>query len=162
MGLTDRFESVHASLLHRQPLPTLDDVIAELISEETRIQPRIQSSADTVLHVSSSNYKVRSNDTKPTAKWNNNECSFCHSTSHLLLNCPVCYCKWCNVKQPRHYGSDCPKHPRNSGTQKSHFRSKFVAGSITPDTHKSEMSPSDTSNPPALNCDLMQLMKKNQ
>ena len=33
MALRDDFESTRASLLHRQPLPTLEAVVAELISE---------------------------------------------------------------------------------------------------------------------------------
>ena len=40
MGLTDKFENVRASLLHRQPLPTLEEAISELLSEETRLHMR--------------------------------------------------------------------------------------------------------------------------
>ncbi|KAK3029010.1 hypothetical protein RJ639_038213 [Escallonia herrerae] len=36
MSLTDAYESVQSSLLHQSPLPTLDNVVAELRYEETR------------------------------------------------------------------------------------------------------------------------------
>ena len=36
MALTSDFEPVRASLLHRKPLPTLQQAISELISKETR------------------------------------------------------------------------------------------------------------------------------
>ena len=38
MALHDDFESVRASLLHRNPLSTLDAAIIELLFEETRKQ----------------------------------------------------------------------------------------------------------------------------
>ncbi|GMP89077.1 hypothetical protein CsSME_00040798 [Camellia sinensis var. sinensis] len=37
MALTLVFELVRASLLHRDPLPTLEQVVTELLSEETRL-----------------------------------------------------------------------------------------------------------------------------
>ncbi|GFY87130.1 cytochrome P450, family 96, subfamily A, polypeptide 10 [Actinidia rufa] len=37
MGLSDIYEPVRASLLHRIPLPTLEQAISELLSEETRL-----------------------------------------------------------------------------------------------------------------------------
>ncbi|XP_028113898.1 uncharacterized protein LOC114311927 [Camellia sinensis] len=37
MALTSSFEPVCASLLHRHPLPTLEQAISELLSEETRL-----------------------------------------------------------------------------------------------------------------------------
>lgn len=51
MGITDKFENVQASLLHRHPLPTLDATIPELISEESRIRTRFLVSSECVLHV---------------------------------------------------------------------------------------------------------------
>ena len=37
MTLRDEFESIQSSLLHRNPLPTLDTMIKDLISEEARL-----------------------------------------------------------------------------------------------------------------------------
>lgn len=49
MALTDQFEPVRASLLHCQPLPTLEHAIAELISEEIRLNSLKPRSVDAVL-----------------------------------------------------------------------------------------------------------------
>ncbi|KAJ9535867.1 hypothetical protein OSB04_un000981 [Centaurea solstitialis] len=54
IGLTDKFVNVRASLLHRHPLPTLEDVITKLLSEETRLQLRPPMPAETVLYTPSS------------------------------------------------------------------------------------------------------------
>ena len=51
MGLTDKFENVRASLLHRKPLLTLEEAIPELLSEETRLHLRSPvPAADSVLY----------------------------------------------------------------------------------------------------------------
>lgn len=56
VALTDRFEIVRASILHRTLFPTLDDPIFELICEETRMisrSPRV----DIVMHFLTSKFK---------------------------------------------------------------------------------------------------------
>ncbi|KAL4582843.1 hypothetical protein LXL04_007404 [Taraxacum kok-saghyz] len=156
MGLLDKFENVRASLLHRHPLPTLDASISELISEETRIRSRFPASSEAVLHVPFSGHKGKPYEPKVATKWNTSECSFCKSPTHLLLNCPIRSCKWCNVKHPRHYGSDCPKNPRNTGSHRPSFRANTVAGSISHET----LNTTNTVSTP--NSDLMELMRKNQ
>jgi hypothetical protein len=37
MALRDNFEPVRGQLLHRAPLPTLDQAVCELVREETRL-----------------------------------------------------------------------------------------------------------------------------
>ncbi|GFZ03139.1 hypothetical protein Acr_15g0017470 [Actinidia rufa] len=49
MGLSDIYEPVRASLLHRIPLPTLEQAISELLSEETRLGLISSSHVDTAL-----------------------------------------------------------------------------------------------------------------
>lgn len=51
MALTTDFEPVRASLLHRTPLPTLDQAISELLSEETRLGTLKSQSLDSALAV---------------------------------------------------------------------------------------------------------------
>jgi hypothetical protein len=53
MALQDDFESTRASLLHCQPLPTLDATVSELISEETRHSTIKMQSSDMVLATAS-------------------------------------------------------------------------------------------------------------
>ena len=57
MALHDRFELIRASLLHRHPLPTLDDVVTALHFEETRLGANPQTSSG-VLAVTHSKWAV--------------------------------------------------------------------------------------------------------
>ncbi|GMQ05061.1 hypothetical protein CsSME_00050244 [Camellia sinensis var. sinensis] len=50
MALTPVFEHARASLLHRDPLPTLEQVVTELLSEETHLGI-LKPTIDTVLVV---------------------------------------------------------------------------------------------------------------
>jgi hypothetical protein len=52
-SLRDDFESTWASLFHRQPLPTLDAAVSELISEETRRSIMKMQSSNMVLATAS-------------------------------------------------------------------------------------------------------------
>ncbi|XP_026459568.1 uncharacterized protein LOC113360255 [Papaver somniferum] len=51
MALRDEFESIRASILHRNPLPTVESAFSELITEETR--KRIKADIPAVLAVPS-------------------------------------------------------------------------------------------------------------
>ena len=48
MALIDEFEPVRASLLHRTPLPTLEQAVAELLLEETCLASRKTTPTNTV------------------------------------------------------------------------------------------------------------------
>ncbi|GFS31375.1 hypothetical protein Acr_00g0016960 [Actinidia rufa] len=70
MTLKDDFEPVHASLLYQNPLPTLEDAISELLSEETRLR-------------SLKNHQLHNILTTPQGRHSTtNSCSYCHSTNH--------------------------------------------------------------------------------
>ncbi|KAJ9550673.1 hypothetical protein OSB04_014718 [Centaurea solstitialis] len=90
MGLQDKYENVRASLLHRHPLPSLDDAITELLSEETRLQLRTPAPApsESVFYTPSSSKPkgkgFQNSYNKPQGKPSTNECAFCHSPSHFL------------------------------------------------------------------------------
>ncbi|KAK2998305.1 hypothetical protein RJ639_024115 [Escallonia herrerae] len=51
MALTDDFESIHASLLHRSPFPTLEAAISDLLYEETRLGSLKSQRTDAVLAI---------------------------------------------------------------------------------------------------------------
>jgi hypothetical protein len=53
MALRADFESTRASLLHRNPLPTLEAVVTELMSEETRRSTMHLQSPDMVVAATS-------------------------------------------------------------------------------------------------------------
>ncbi|KAH7853047.1 hypothetical protein Vadar_032587 [Vaccinium darrowii] len=52
MALTPDFEPVRASLLHRSPLPTLEQAISELLSEETRLAVAADATSSSTLDTS--------------------------------------------------------------------------------------------------------------
>lgn len=101
MALHDRYESVRASLLHRSPLPSLDGAVTELISEETRLGTKPHNTSAVLV----TSYH------KPQSSRLNNECTYCHETTHILLKCPHRVCKHCGKKNPNHYTADCYKNP---------------------------------------------------
>ena len=119
MGLTDAYEPVRASLLHRSPLPTLDQAISELLSEETRLGLILTPHVDTALAASGSRGRGPSGGSRgfstsgtqySGSASRHNECTFCHATDHRLLTCPTRVCKHCRQRGPGHYQSDCPKN----------------------------------------------------
>lgn len=116
MGLSDAFEPVRASLLHRIPLPTLDQAISELLSEETRLGLSSNTHMDTALAAPNFRGRGSSNGSRGSSS-RNNECTFCHATNHRLLTCPTRICQHCHKRGPGHYRSDCPKRPSPQDTR---------------------------------------------
>ncbi|GFY89916.1 hypothetical protein Acr_07g0001130 [Actinidia rufa] len=102
MGLSDIYEPVRASLLHRIPLPTLEQAISEL--------GRGSSGGSRSFSASGSQ---SSGGSAPRP----NECTFCHATDHRLLTCPIRVCKICRQRGPGHYRSDCPNNPTRRDTR---------------------------------------------
>ena len=126
MGLSDIYEPVRASLLHRIPLPTLEQAISELLSEETRLGLISSSHVDTALAApvskgrgsfgGSRGFSTSGTQSSGSAS-RHNECTFCHATDHRLLTCPVRFCQYCRKKGPGHYKSDCPNNPTRRYTR---------------------------------------------
>ncbi|KAJ9555827.1 hypothetical protein OSB04_010441 [Centaurea solstitialis] len=131
MGLLDKFENVQASLLHRHPLPSLEDAITELLNEETRLQLRTPASApsESVFYTStssssskgkgfqksynrppgfqnSSNKPLEPPYNKSSGKPSGNECTFCHTPSHFLKVQAL----WHPTSSP--LLSECPQNPK--------------------------------------------------
>ena len=88
MALRGDFESTRASLLHRQPLPTLEAAVAELISEETRRSTMKMQSSDMVMaaapHGASPSYAGRSSF-QSTSK--TGFCKWCKCNGHTINEC---------------------------------------------------------------------------
>ncbi|KAJ9539073.1 hypothetical protein OSB04_031806 [Centaurea solstitialis] len=171
MGLIDKFENIRALLLHMHPLPTLEDVITELLSTETRLQLRSPMPAETVLYTPPSKPRGKfvnnsgkyNNNSKPagrqtTGEWkpNYNECNFCHSTSHRLLDCPIRQCRYCGVTHLRHYLSDCPQN-LNPKPRSYQHQNQPAARLVT----SSEPLPVPIAGSVSSSPDLMDLMRKN-
>ncbi|GFY97211.1 hypothetical protein Acr_11g0015170 [Actinidia rufa] len=115
-----------ASLLHRIPLPTLEQAISELLSEETRLGLISSSHVDTALAApvskgrgsfgGSRGFSTSGTQSSGSAS-RHNECTFCHATDHRLLTCPVRFCQYYRKKGPGHYKSDCPNNPTRRYTR---------------------------------------------
>ncbi|GFS35766.1 hypothetical protein Acr_00g0041870 [Actinidia rufa] len=127
MGLSDIYEPVRASLLHRIPLPTLEQAISELLSEETRLGLVSTSHVATALATPGSRGRGSSGGSRsfsasgPPSSGGSasrpNECTFCHATDHRLLTCPIRVCKTCHRRGPGHYRSDCPNNSTRRDTR---------------------------------------------
>jgi hypothetical protein len=88
MALQDDFESTRASLLHRQPLPTLDAAISKLISEETRRSTMKMQSFDIVLATAScgtSQSSTGHSSSQSTSK--TGFCKLCKRNGHTINEC---------------------------------------------------------------------------
>ncbi|GFS37407.1 hypothetical protein Acr_00g0051810 [Actinidia rufa] len=99
MALRDDFDPVCASLLHRSPLPTLEDAVSKLLSEKTCLGSLKTHQLNNVLATPQGRHSTL------------NSCSYCHSTDHVLLGCPVRTCKWCRKTGPSHFQHECFKNP---------------------------------------------------
>ena len=114
MALTSDYELVRVSLLHWDPLPTLEHAISELVSKETRLGTSKTQSSHNVLATTSVSpapqYGTSRHSSSPT------DLSYCHNTVHLLLACPIRVCKWCKKWEPRHYQADRFKNPNRQNT----------------------------------------------
>ena len=110
MDLIDDFEHVRASLLHRSPLPTLNQAVTELLSKETRLGPHKTSSTDNVLATtrrSQSKGHYHSSTYGSSKQW----CNYCKKPGHTLLDCRARTCKYCQKQGPGHLQYDCPQNP---------------------------------------------------
>ncbi|GFZ07781.1 hypothetical protein Acr_19g0007180 [Actinidia rufa] len=126
MGLSDIYEPVRASLLHRIPLPTLEQAISKLLFEETRLGLVSTSHVATALATPGSKGRGSSGGSRSFSASGSqssggsasrpNECTFYHATNHRLLTCPIRVCKTCHQRGPGHYRSDCPNNPTRRDT----------------------------------------------
>ncbi|GFY96520.1 histone acetyltransferase of the CBP family 12 [Actinidia rufa] len=116
-----------ASLLHRIPLPTLEQAISELLSEETRLGLVLTFHVATALATPGSrgrgssggsrSFSASSSQSSGGSVSRPNECTFCHAADHRLLTCPIRVCKTCRQRGPGHYRSDCPNNPTRRDTR---------------------------------------------
>ena len=60
MALHPEYESIHAALLHHDPLPTLDAAVKEILFEETRLNLTKSPSSKVALAISQPRFISRS------------------------------------------------------------------------------------------------------
>lgn len=135
MVLTNEFEHVRASLLHRNPLPTLDQAVIELLSEETHFAPRKTTSVDAVfatprgLQPNNKGHLSGSFQHKGHPSGSSKFCNYCKKPGHTLLECPIRVCQFCQKQATGHLQCDCFQNPnRYSQQYMSHSTpSRFAA-----------------------------------
>uniref|UniRef100_A0A2N9IA16 Retrovirus-related Pol polyprotein from transposon TNT 1-94 n=1 Tax=Fagus sylvatica TaxID=28930 RepID=A0A2N9IA16_FAGSY len=111
MKLRPEFESIRASLVNRDPVPTLEACFGELLREEQRLntqnlmeQSRIASNTVSVAYAAHGKGKGRDMSTT--------QCYSCKKYGHIAPNCPQKFCNYC--KQPGHIIKECTIRPSRS------------------------------------------------
>ncbi|GMY32324.1 hypothetical protein FCV25MIE_27566 [Fagus crenata] len=111
MKLRPEFESIRASLVNRDPVPTLEACFGELLREEQRLntqnlmeQSRIASNTVSVAYAAHGKGKGRDMSTT--------QCYSCKKYGHIAPNCPLKFCNYC--KQPGHIIKECTIRPSRS------------------------------------------------
>jgi hypothetical protein len=111
MKLRPEFESIRASLVNRDPVPTLEACFGELLREEQRLntqnlmeQSRIASNIVSVAYAAHGKGKGRDMSTT--------QCYSCKKYGHIAPNCPQKFCNYC--KQPGHIIKECTIRPSRS------------------------------------------------
>ncbi|OMO58768.1 Zinc finger, CCHC-type [Corchorus olitorius] len=103
MALRPEYESVRSALLHRTPLPSLNDAIKEIIFEETRL------GLNTLPH---NDVALATTRTKPSyQKMGTLFCKNCRQKGHNLADCPTIECRYCRKKG--HIIENCSMRPQN-------------------------------------------------
>jgi hypothetical protein len=88
MALRADFESTRASLLHRNPLPTLEAAVTELMSEETRRSTMHLQSPDMVVAATSQSVpKFTPGQSTPQSSFKKLMCNYCKQPGHSIANC---------------------------------------------------------------------------
>ncbi|KAL0539908.1 hypothetical protein IC582_024129 [Cucumis melo] len=137
MGLRPEYESVRAALLHRNPLPSLDAAVQEILFEEKRLGIVSSLHSDVALattHLRQANETIFCKNCKlhghKFANCPTIECRYCHKRGHILDNCPT--------RPPRPPGhSHKPKFSHKAGS------SSVVAAATSDITEPSSLQLTD-------------------
>nr|XP_029145740.1 uncharacterized protein LOC114924658 [Arachis hypogaea] len=155
MALTDDYEPVKASLLHQNPLPSLEDALPHLKSEETCLE-WLRSKSETVFAATDRKGKICQNCNRPGHSFSDCpsiECRKCKQKGHIGSNCPKLFCHYCKLSG--HLIATCPTRPARSDQNKYQPRpnnsahvpasTAVVATESTPSTslNTPSVSPSD-------------------
>ncbi|KAL0536937.1 hypothetical protein IC582_025900 [Cucumis melo] len=145
MGLRSEYESVRAALLHRNPLPSLDAAVQEILFEEKRLG--IVSSLPSDVALATTHIRQA------------NETSFCKNCKlhgHKFANCPTIECRYCYKRG--HILDNCPTRPPRppSHSHKHKFSHKVGSSSVV-----AAATSSDITEPSSLQLtDLHDLLKQ--
>ncbi|KAK0597996.1 hypothetical protein LWI29_030648 [Acer saccharum] len=87
LALTNDFEALRSSILHRKPLPTTDDILLELLAEQTRKGMSATPPFDIALMVSSKGSGVFGSSSSSKSTGKKPFCVFCRKPGHWKQDC---------------------------------------------------------------------------
>ena len=126
MKLRPEFESLRASLLNRNPIPSLDICVGELLREEQRIATQALLTESKELSVPVNVAYAAQGQQRGKGSL---QCYSCKEYGHIARNCRKKFCNYC--KQNGHIIKECPTRPENKKAQA--FQATSVpAASLTP------------------------------
>ncbi|KAG6658123.1 hypothetical protein CIPAW_04G138200 [Carya illinoinensis] len=106
MKLRSEFEHVRAGLLNRDPVPSLNLCLGELLSEEHRLSTQMGMTSDKVFSET-----VNIAYAAQGRGRNKLQCFSCKEFGHIARNCFKKVCKYC--KKESHIIKDCQIRPQN-------------------------------------------------
>ena len=113
MKLRPEYEAVRASLVNRDPVPTLAVCFGELLREEQRLNTQQTMEQARVVPVAYATYnKGKGYDMRKTQYYS------CKKYGHIAPNCPNKVCSYC--KQPGHIIKECPIRPPSRFVKNHH------------------------------------------
>jgi transposase InsO family protein len=106
MKLRYDFEGMRSSLMHRDPIPSLDACLHDLLREEQRLLTQSileEQKASTVPVAYVAQGRSRNHDMSTV------QCFCCKRSGHYASNCPNKFCNYC--KKDGHIIKECPTRP---------------------------------------------------
>ncbi|GMY18199.1 hypothetical protein FCV25MIE_13438 [Fagus crenata] len=105
MKLRPEFEPVRAVILNQGTKASLDDIIVDLLAEETRLNSLSSSDEPIDTALIATSYKGKGRALSIV------QCHFCHEIEHVSKNCRKRnFCNYC--KEKGHVLSQCSKRPQ--------------------------------------------------
>ncbi|XP_073063790.1 uncharacterized protein [Primulina eburnea] len=91
MALRNDFEGLRGTILHRNPLPSVDSVVSELLAEEIRLKSHVdKGTIPTTPSVFAAPQRPQSNhQNRSNTKVSQDECAFCKEKGHWKAQCPL-------------------------------------------------------------------------
>ncbi|XP_028114168.1 uncharacterized protein LOC114312155 [Camellia sinensis] len=95
-ALSPQYEAIRSGILHHSPLPSVDAIVRELLSEETRLKTASQTLSPSVFLAPTSSpllsnplpHQPQTNAKPKKGPLAFDECAFCHQKGHWKYNCP--------------------------------------------------------------------------
>ena len=106
MKLRPEFDVVRAALLNRNPAPSLDVCLGELLREEQRLLTQGAMSRDTWVNTDAVSVAYSAHSQGKSRDMQQVQCFSCKQFGHFARNCSKKFCNYC--KQRGHIITDCP------------------------------------------------------